>query len=174
MSSPLIAIIAATVAFAISSLAEEPKELRDAQIEFQAHPSKGARIHYITQLARLRQRLVRAHEDGWQAVDAEVVRHPLPADVDSQSLAKQLVGKWVSPRHDYLFRAGGTWIMLPEVIDGMKSTHGTWRIEGTKFFQDFPGNPPDPGNTIILLNATDFIFSTHVSPYYMKRETKYP
>jgi hypothetical protein len=48
--------------------------------------------------------------------------------VASQSdaeLTKLMVGKWTTGRHEYLYRANGTWQMLPADIS---SSHGTWRI----------------------------------------------
>jgi len=48
---------------------------------------------------------------------------------DSKALSARLVGKWESPRHDYLYRADGTWTMLPVEPD---IAHGTWRIEGNQ------------------------------------------
>ena len=40
-------------------------------------------------------------------------------------LTKLMVGKWTTGRHEYLYKANGTWQMLPLDIS---TTHGTWRI----------------------------------------------
>ncbi len=63
--------------------------------------------------------------------------------------------------------------MLPEFIDGVKSTAGTWRIEKNKFVQDFK-NLPGSGEEIILLTATDFVWSTRRAPYYMRKGDVFP
>jgi hypothetical protein len=57
----------------------------------------------------------------------------------ADSFSSLLVGKWQSPRHDYLFRADGTWTMLPAEEDGVQSTHG--RIEGNQFFDTAATEP---------------------------------
>jgi hypothetical protein len=44
----------------------------------------------------------------------------------------RLVGKWSSPRHDYLYPSDGSWTMLP-ADEG--TTHGTWRIERNQFLR---------------------------------------
>ena len=103
MSLARIAILSVMIALATSRAAEEPQELREARREYEASPSEGARIRFVIHLARLRDRLVREHKEGWQAVDAEVVRHPMASNVDSQLLRKRVVGKRASPRHSYLY-----------------------------------------------------------------------
>jgi hypothetical protein len=67
--------------------------------------------------------------------------------------------------------------MLPEFEEGMQATHGVWRIEGNKFFQNAllqPPESPDTGETMIILTDTDFVWSTHIAPYYMRRGDVYP
>jgi hypothetical protein len=66
---------------------------------------------YITRLVRLRKGAARRKTDAWQVIDAEIKQHPVPSDSDSKTLSNLLVGKWESPRHDYLYRADGTWTM---------------------------------------------------------------
>jgi hypothetical protein len=41
-------------------------------------------------------------------------------------LRQLMVGKWTTGRHDYAYKADGTWRMLPLDIS---TTKGTWRIE---------------------------------------------
>jgi hypothetical protein len=110
------------------------------------------------------------------AIDAEVIKHPMPSDADTAKLRKRLLGQWTSPRHSYLYRADGTWTMLPEIIDGEKTTHGVWHIEGNKFFRhaSVESAESDTGETIIILTETDFVWSTHKAPYYMRRGDVYP
>ncbi len=50
-------------------------------------------------------------------------------DVD---LRKLMVGKWTTGRHEYAFKADGTWRMLPADTD----MNGTWRIENRKLIDD--------------------------------------
>jgi len=56
-----------------------------------------------------------------------------------------------SPRHDYLYRADGTWTMLPADPD---TTHGTWRIDGNQYFDTAATDPPQTSQyTIILISS---------------------
>ncbi len=43
-----------------------------------------------------------------------------------------MVGKWTTGRHEYAFKADGTWRMLPADTD----MNGTWRIENRKLIDD--------------------------------------
>lgn len=134
-------------------------------------------MHYITALVRLRETFTRADYKKMEAIDAEIIKHPMPPDVDSAALHKSVVGRWTSPRHRYLYRADSTWTMLPEFEDGYQATHGVWHIEGNKFFQNAvmqPPEPPDKGETVIILTDTDFVWSTHIAPYYMRRGDIFP
>ncbi len=170
-------ILATVTAIVLATVlrGEEPKELQTAREHYQQaspQPQEADRERYVMSLAHLRDRL--AHDrrtEDWQAVDAEIRRHPVPKDADAKALAKIRLGKWRSPRHEYLFRADGTWTMLPEVIDGVKNTHGTWRIEGNKYFED-AAVPSTTGYTIILLNRKDFIFADGQTVFYEVRITK--
>src|SRR5262249_53372094 len=65
-------------------------------------PSEAARSDYITRLVRMREKAARLKTDEWQAIDAEIKRHPAPDDSDSKKLSSLLVGEWKSPPHDYL------------------------------------------------------------------------
>jgi len=47
-------------------------------------------------------------------------------------LRKMMVGKWMTGRHEYAFKADGTWRMLPADTD-MK---GTWRIVNHQLIDD--------------------------------------
>ncbi len=73
------------------------------------------------------------------------------------ALSALFVGQWSSPRHDYLYRADGTWVMLPADPD---STHGTWRIAGNQYFDTTAVDPAvERQYTIILISKRDFVFS---------------
>jgi hypothetical protein len=98
----------------------------------------------------------RLKTDEWQAIDAEIKRHPAPSDSDSKKLSSVLVGEWASPRHDYLYRADGTWTMLP-VEENV--THGRWRIEGNQYVSTAATDPSETRYTIILITKKDFVFT---------------
>ena len=48
-------------------------------------------------------------------------------------LRRLMVGKWTTGRHDYIYKADGTWRMLPLDIS---TTHGTWRIENRQLIEE--------------------------------------
>jgi len=172
----MIATALLTALLATNLFATEPQELRAAKERFKrsSHPSEADRQRYIVGLAALRDKFAQARQTSdWQAIDAEIRRHPAPRASDSNALSKILVGKWASPRHEYLFRADGTWTMLPEIIDGFKSTHGKWRIEGNQYFDTAEVDPPETRQyTIILLTSHDFIFTDGEVVFYETRFKK--
>jgi hypothetical protein len=132
-----------------------------------SHPSEAARADYITRLVRLREEAARLKTDAWQAIDAEIKQHPAPNESDSKALSNFLVGKWESPRHDYLYRADGTWTMIPVEPE---ITHGTWRIEGNQYFDTDATDPPQTTQyTIILITKWDFVFTDQEVVFYEKR-----
>ena len=103
-------------------------------------PSEAARSAYITRLVRLREQATRLKSETCQAIDAEI-----------KELSRLILGKWQSPRHDYLYRADGTWTMLPADPD---TTHGTWRIDGNQYFDTAATDPPQTSQyTIILISS---------------------
>jgi len=132
-----------------------------------SHPSEAARADYITRLVRLSEEATRTSDYTWQAIDAEIKQHPAPNDSNNNVLSIILVGKWESPRHDYLYRADGTWTMLPVDPD---TTHGTWHIEGNQFFDTAATDPPETTQyTIILITKRDFVFTDQERVFYEKR-----
>jgi hypothetical protein len=168
MVSTHIIILVAAIAVATSAVAQGPKELRDARRQFESlkHPRETDRVRYITRLARLRESFTRADYKIMEAIDAEVIRHPMPAAPDTPILVKRLIGRWQSPRHPYFYHADGTWASDDNTAE---DTGGTWRIEGNKFFQNYRGDTRASGEVIILLTSTDLIFGTHVAPYYLRK-----
>src|SRR5207249_8463671 len=48
-------------------------------------------------------------------------------------LRQLMVGRWTTGRHDYDYKADGTWRMLPADIS---TTKGTWRIEKHQLIED--------------------------------------
>src|SRR3954466_1011921 len=136
--------LAVLLAFATTARAQAPAELAAARRKFEQSKSdsEADRQQYIETLGKLRDKYTKTAD--WQALDAEVRRHPAPANANFSQL---LVGKWESPRHEYLFRNDGTWVMLPEEKD---ATHGKWRIEGNRYIDS--GVAGTNTYTIILLN----------------------
>jgi hypothetical protein len=159
--------------------ADEPKSLVELRERFHAlkRPTETERVRYVTALVRLGETFTRADYKKIEAIGAEIIKHPMPPNVDSADLRKRIVGQWTSPRHNYLYRADGTWTMLPEFEHGYQATHGMWHIQGNKFFQSALVQPPEPtdkGETMIILTDTDFVWGTHISPYCMRKGDVYP
>ena len=151
--------------------AAEPKELQNARQHYEqgSDHSEAARTRYMTRLVRMREKYASLKTDDWQSIDAEIRRHPGPISEPSQ-FSKLLVGKWRSPRHDYLYRPDGTWTMLPEQIDGVDSTHGLWRIEGDQSIETVATNPPTNSQyTILLLTQKDFVVTDGYIVFYRTR-----
>jgi hypothetical protein len=48
-------------------------------------------------------------------------------------LRRLMVGRWTTGRHEYDYKADGTWRMLPADIS---STKGTWHIENHQLIED--------------------------------------
>jgi len=158
-----------TVAFATGLGAAEPKELAAAKKEFaqNAHPDEAARVHYVQSLAVLRDKLAKSNGD-WQAVDAELRKHPAPADANSAAYTNLRIGEWTSPRHGYVYRKNGTWSMTPVEPD---ATHGGWKIVGNQYFAGALATEKADMTkyTIILLTAKDFIFTDGHVVFYEKK-----
>jgi len=133
-----------------------------------SHPSEPDRSNYITRLVRLREKATAGKTYEWQAIGAEIKQHPAPNDSDSKTLSGLLVGQWESPRHDYLYRADGTWTMLP-IEEGI--AHGDWHIEGNQYFDTAATDPPLKSQyTIILITKKDFVFTDQTNVFYETRE----
>ncbi len=166
-----IAILVTAIAVATSAVAQEAKELCDPRRQFEAlkHPSEADRVRYITGLVRLRESFTRGDAEIMHAIDAEVLRHPMPAAVDVRVLVKRLIGRWQSPRRAYFYHRDSTWASNE---DTPEDSGGTWRIEGNQFFQNYRGDTPARGETIILLTTTDFVYGA--DPYYLRRGTAFP
>jgi hypothetical protein len=130
-----------------------------------SRPSEAARSAYITSLIRLREKAARSKTDEWKAIDAEIKRHPAPNDI-GKILSDRLIGKWASPRHEYLYRADGTWTMLPLEED---ATRGRWRIEGNQLFDSLATRPGTSQYTIILLTRKDLVFTDGEVVFYETR-----
>jgi hypothetical protein len=163
----------AVAAWPFAVRAEGAHRIRDAlqrvrrDYEKASHPGEAARSNYITRLVRMREAAARAKSDEWQAIDTEIKSHPAPEDSDSKTLASHIVGEWQSPRHDYLYRADGTWTLLP-VEEGI--LHGSWRVEGNQYFDTNASEPPQTRQyTIILVTKKDFVFTDQAYVFYETR-----
>jgi len=123
-----------------------------------------ARIHYVTELTKTaldyllldRGPIWEKYRAGWDALNAEILRHPAPQDSDSNALSKLRVGKWQSPRHTYIFSSQGAWRMAPE--DG--TTSGHWHIVGNQYWDE------GAQFTIILLTNDYFVFTDGTKVFF--------
>ena len=146
----------------------KPEQLALAKQKFSQlpAPTEQDRQNYLVTLARLRDRLARSSNvEECLAVDTEIRRHPAPDDTEGYT--QLIVGEWSSPRHAYLYRADGTWSMLPEE-EG--ATRGRWRIAGNQFSSNTDTEPSGSGAyTILLLTKDDFIFTDGDTVFYEER-----
>jgi hypothetical protein len=149
VSSLLFILLASTLS------AGEPKELTAARAEYKQHPGEAARSAYILRLMKLRGEFGKANKTAeWKAVDAEIIRNPVPQGADSAALSNLLVGKWQSPQNDFLYKKDGTWTMLPEA-PGVAS--GRWRIDGNKI-SSWMTFDPNKSRTMTLILLDDKLF----------------
>jgi hypothetical protein len=141
---------------AVSQTAER-QDLQAAKREYEASlHDESARVRYVTKLAQIRERQLKQYwqgemsaesEKATREVNSELQKHPAPANADSKSLSRLLVGSWQSPRRVYIFRANGKWGNK----DGPVS--GSWRISGNELIED------GSRGTIILIDQNYFIYS---------------
>jgi len=148
--------------------AAEPEELAQAKNLFAElqNPTEADRQSYLLKLSKLRESLAEnAGSEDCFTVDAEIRRHQAPEHTEGYT--KLMVGKWSSPRHEYIYRADGTWRMLPEE-EGR--TRGRWHIKGNRFFSSADIEPDDScAYTIILLTNDNFIFTDGKTVFYEER-----
>ena len=145
----------------------DPPELLRAKAGFERlkRPAEGDRVSYIVRLIGLRQRYAKLSDQQWRwDVDAEILSHPAPPD--TATYTRRIVGKWRSPRHDYLYRADGTLTMLPVEPD---SHWEDWRIDGNKLFQAFSDQPDRFREYTIILLTTHWLVFTDGYVYYHTR-----
>jgi hypothetical protein len=164
-------LVAAAAAWPFAAYAQQRSlgVFENARREYKkiSRPSEADRSNYITRLVRLREKAASGKSGDWQVIDQEINRHPAPVDADSKKFSALMVGKWKSPRHEYLYRADGTWTMLPEE-EG--TTHGTWRIEGNRYYSIASIEPADTGPyTIILITEKYLVFSEGSDVFYETR-----
>jgi hypothetical protein len=131
---------------------------------------EALRQKYIMELSTLRMKIARADEDGWQEVDHEIAKHPAPANGDSHALSALRLGLWHSSRHDYTYKANGTWKMTDGGEDDPDATHGVWSIQGNRYTDYATEADSDTGTyTLILLDHENFIFADNDTIFYEKR-----
>jgi hypothetical protein len=167
-----VATVVAVIAIMATGHAAEPKKLREARRKFESlrHPTETDRVRYVTLLVRLRESFSLADYKILDAIDAEVIKHPILATANPSFLRKRLEGGWQSPRHRYFYHADGTWATDEDIPE---NSAGKWRIEGNRFFEDRVDEPA-AGEKIILLTSTDFVYATDRGPYYLRRGTAFP
>lgn len=168
--------IAASAAWPLAARAQQSAgALQKAEQDYEKipHPSEAARSDYITRLVRMHEDAVRLNTSAWQAIDAEVKLHPAPNEPDSKALAGLIAGEWTSGRHDTLYRADGTWTLLPADAGTL---HGSWRVEGNQYFDtaqysdtDASEQPQKDQYTIILVTKKDFVFTDQTNVFYETR-----
>jgi hypothetical protein len=168
----LIAVLLLGVT-AMISRADAPPELKAIEARYdQGALSKdeALREKYIMELATLRMKFAAANVDGWQEVDHEIEQHPAPADADSKALSLLRLGVWHSPRHDYTYKADGTWKMTDGGSDDPDATHGVWSIKGNRYADFVPGaGSENQTYTLILATKETFIFADKDAIFYEKR-----
>jgi tetratricopeptide (TPR) repeat protein len=129
--------------------------LKAAKTEYDTSSrDEAARIRYVTKLAGMlgkgMQYWWRTHDKmggpNLDGVEEELIKHPMPRNVDSRKLTPLLIGKWASPRHVYVFRADGTYGVADEQRD-------KWRIDRNEYIDDVSRGP------IILLDRNYFIYA---------------
>jgi hypothetical protein len=169
MQLPRLLPILFLVLTASHVLAQSPPELVELRSHYdqtQLATHETVRVTYIRELVALRAKFEDAARQSGDysardAVEAEMIRYPAPYNADFKALAKALVGRWRSPRHDYLYRADGTWVMLGP---GDNPTHGSWSIKGNQETENFL----EP-YTIILIDKDNFIRASATNFFYEKR-----
>jgi hypothetical protein len=98
---------------------------------------------------------------------------------DAQLKAK-LCGYWVSPRHAYIYRADGTWRMMPDEGPYAATTNGTWSIKEGVLYEDYKDNAGPVAYKILKLNDKEFVFrelnadpvSKDIATFHMTRVSR--
>ena len=153
--SRLVVCVLATFIGSASLFAKEPGTLTAARVQFTRlpNPTEADRHNYLLEVSTLR------------ACIAEIRRRRAPENTEGYT--KLMAGKWSSPRHEYIYRADGTWSMLPEE-EG--ATRGRWRIAGNQFFSNADIEAEDSRTyTILLLTKDNFIFTDGDTVFYEER-----
>jgi hypothetical protein len=170
-----------TAGLVANGIAAEDKELESAKQEYEQavpHDNEAARVRYVNKLAGIldgfvaEYRKTGTHKDDQYvgALQAELKAHPAPMDSDATKLSAFIVGKWKSPRHDYLFRRDGSYAMLP-IEKGTPTGH--WRIEGNQYIDTSGADAPKEDRyMIILLNARYFVYCDNDAVFFEAKAAK--
>lgn len=148
-----------------------PPELETLEARYGPSLAAGdehAREDYVLALARLRFQFLAEGNEGWREVDREIIRHPSRRDFDPIDFLKLRVGQWHSPRHDYLYRADGTWKMDDP---GGALPHGTWSLTRAQYSETFVDDRGVSATTytLILAGPENFIFTDGTHLFFEKR-----
>jgi hypothetical protein len=162
-------VVALFVASHLSAQTPGKQDIEAAKQEYERAVPPGnekARLTYVSKLAQIANRLVTDYRQGGRGqrqeelmttINSELQKHLAPRDIDSKKLSQLLIGKWVSPRRTYIYRANGK-----SGIEGGPVT-GNWRITGNQLIEG------DAGGTIILLNSDYLIYSKKDSVFFHSR-----
>ncbi len=127
------------------------------------------RLSVLRVLIERRAELARAGDSSaLRRCDAEIRSHPAPASGYTTALARRLVGAWRSPRHDHLYRADGSWTLLPAERGDL---HGRWHIAGNRLERTagYGGPQTRAEYTIIMIGKKDLVFTDRETVFFEKR-----
>jgi hypothetical protein len=165
----LLPLLGLLVAMTTISHAAEPPPLQAIMKRYdqtRLNQDEGLREKYILELADLRWKLSSHDQDGWHDVDEEIRRHPVISGM--AGFPKARLGKWISPRHDYLYRSNGTWTMT-DGGDDPDNTHGKWSIGGNIYSEKATDEDVPRHYTILLVDAKNFIYADEQTVFYEQR-----
>ena len=82
-----------------------------------------------------------------------------------EELRKLMVGKWTTGRHEYLYRADGTWRMLPADIS---ITNGKWKIQNRQLIEEVKSEnrfESTGARTFIEVTPKQLVLRNEAGPY---------
>ncbi len=127
------------------------------------------RVALLSKLIKRRAALASAGKTlELQACDTQIKRHPAPADADPAETGRRLAGKWHSPRHDYFYRADGTWTLIPAEQGDL---HGRWRVDGNRLeiASGYEGSLTTEKYVLILITGRDLVFADGETVFFETR-----
>ena len=83
-------------------------------------------------------------------------KHGAVVSKTDDELRRLMVGKWTTGRHEYIYKADGTWRMLPLDIS---TTKGTWRFENRQLIEE------SGSLTCIAVTPRQLVFRNPDGPY---------
>jgi len=153
---------------------DSQRDFLAARTEYeQANPkNETARLSYVTRLAQIIERNVKErwktgvpnpdYVKVFEAINAELRKHPTPKNADSKELTELLIGRWQSPRHIYVFTKDHKYGME----DGEMSP--SWRIQGNQIVMT------GGRSTILLLSSKYLIYSDERDVFFHLRASERP